>query len=178
MWVVDCCSSVVSVNSPEPTANVTYLCLNNAQYTLEGEIALSVQKSRICQSDLFLRVVWVLLSCFFPPSLSSALGCCSPTAEQELFSSLSEVTMYFANSYKRRCCCSDSGENYTFVLWKWLVGRSSGQANREKQHLLRVNGHQGFSFAQQGALEVKSTYCALLLILEQPWNVPTGFLLD
>lgn len=37
--------------------SLTYLCLKNAQCTLEGEVALSVQESGIGQSDLFLRVV-------------------------------------------------------------------------------------------------------------------------
>lgn len=36
--------------------------------------------------------------------------------------------------------------------------------------------HEGFSSVQQCALKVKSTYCTLLLVLEQPCNAPSGFL--
>lgn len=48
-----CHSSVVSGSCTELTANITYLCLENAQYTSEGEVALSVQESRAGQSDCF-----------------------------------------------------------------------------------------------------------------------------
>lgn len=118
-WVVTAVLSAWTLHNQQ-RMSLTYSCLKNALCTLEGEVALSIQESGIGQSDLFLCVVWVLLSRSFLPSLSSMFGCRSLTAEQELFPSLLEVTIYFPNSCKRRYCCSDSGDNYTFVLWKWL----------------------------------------------------------
>lgn len=51
-----------SVNSPEPAANVSYLCLKNTQGPLGGEAALSSQERVTGQGALFFSAVWALLS--------------------------------------------------------------------------------------------------------------------
>lgn len=100
----------------------------NAWYTLEGEVALSsfcVREGRPGQKGLFLHVVWVLSSHSF--LTSSALRCLSlcraRKSSNHRFPKLQSV---FPTAIKGD---NDSGDNYTSVLWKWLVGwRSSGKS--------------------------------------------------